>query len=57
MSTEREQVFSNVKKLITFERSQLEEDIIEAHKCLKAWWRNSLMQFGPFRKLKLKLKQ
>jgi hypothetical protein len=54
MSTEREQVFSNVKKLITSERSQLEEDIIEAHKCLKAWWRNSLMQFGPFRKLKLK---
>jgi hypothetical protein len=33
MSTEREQVFSNVKKLITSERSQLEEDIIEAHKC------------------------
>jgi hypothetical protein len=33
MSTEREQVFSNVKKLITFERSQLEEEVFEAHKC------------------------
>jgi hypothetical protein len=35
MSTEGKQVFSNVKKLITFERSQLEEDVIEAHKCLE----------------------
>jgi hAT family C-terminal dimerisation region len=44
MSTECERVFSSAKKLITPERNQLEEDIIEACECLKAWWRNSLEQ-------------
>jgi hypothetical protein len=33
MSTEFERVFSDVKKLITSERNQLEEDIIEACEC------------------------
>jgi hypothetical protein len=36
MLTECEQVFSSAKKLITPERNQLEEDIIEACECLKA---------------------
>jgi hypothetical protein len=54
MSTECERVFSSAKKLITPERDQLEEDIIEACECLKAWWRNSLIeqQFGYFKKQK-----
>jgi hypothetical protein len=37
MSTECERVFSSTKKLITPERNQLEEDIIETYECLKAW--------------------
>jgi len=47
------QSFSSVKKLITSERKQL-EDIIEACECLKAWWRNSLIeqQLGHFKKQK-----
>jgi hypothetical protein len=51
MSTECERVFRSAKKLITPKRSQLEEDIIEACECLKAWWRNSLIeqQFGHFK--------
>jgi hypothetical protein len=54
MSTECERVFSSAKKLITLERNQLGEDIIEACECLKAWWRNSLIeqQFGHFKKQK-----
>ena len=54
MSAECKRVFSNAKKLITPERNQLEEDIIEACECLKAWWRNSLIeqQFGHFKKQK-----
>jgi hypothetical protein len=36
MSTECERVFSSTKKLITPERNQLENDIIEACECLKA---------------------
>jgi hypothetical protein len=42
------------KKLITPERNQLEEDIIEVYECLKAWWKNSLIeqQFGYFTKQK-----
>src|SRR5947199_8712524 len=52
MSAECERVFSSAKKLITPERNQLEEDIIEACECLKAWWRNSLIeqQVGHFKK-------
>jgi hypothetical protein len=48
------QSFSSVKKLITSEKNQLEEDIIQACECLKAWWRNSLIeqQFGHFKKQK-----
>ena len=54
MSTECERVFSNAKKLITPERNQLREDIIEACECLKALWRNSLIeqQFRHFKKEK-----
>jgi hypothetical protein len=42
------------KKLITPERNQLEEDIIEVYEYLKAWWKNSLIeqQFGYFTKQK-----
>ena len=54
MSTECERVFSSAKKLITPERNQLEEDIIGACECLKAWWRNSLIeqQFEHFKQKK-----
>jgi hAT family C-terminal dimerisation region len=54
MSTEYERVFSSAKKLVTPERNQLVEDIIEACECLKAWWRDSLIgqQFGHFKKQK-----
>ena len=49
MSTECERVFSSTKKLITPERNALADDIIEACECLKAWWKNSLIeqQEGP----------
>jgi hypothetical protein len=54
MSTECERVFISVKKLLTLKRNQLEEDIIEACECLKAWCRNSPIdqQFGHFKKQK-----
>lgn len=54
MSAECERVFSSAKKLITPERNHLGEDIIEACECLKAWWKNSLIeqQFGHFKKQK-----
>ena len=54
MSTEYERVFSSAKKPITPERNQLGEDIIEACECLKAWWRNSLIEqrFRHFKKHK-----
>jgi hypothetical protein len=55
MSTEHEQVFSNVKKLITSERSQLEEDIIEAHKCLKAWWRPDRAAVWTFQEVEVEV--
>jgi hypothetical protein len=56
MSTECERVFSSAKKLITPERNQLGEDIIEACECLKGWGKNSLVeqQFGHFKKQKQK---
>src|SRR4030095_5704117 len=44
MSTECERVFSSAKKLLTPERNQLTEDIIEACECLKAWWKKGLIQ-------------
>ena len=52
MSTGYERVFNSIKKLITPERNHLGEDVIEACECLKAWWRNSLIeqQFGHFKK-------
>jgi hypothetical protein len=54
MSVRCERAFSSAKKLITPERNQLGEDIIEACECLKGWWRNSLIeqQFGHFKKQK-----
>ena len=54
MPTECERVFSSAKKLITPERNRLGENITEACECLKAWWRNSLIQqlFGHFKKQK-----
>ncbi len=33
-----------VEKLLTPERNQLTEDIIEACECLKAWWKKELIQ-------------
>src|SRR3954451_4045215 len=54
MSTECELPFSSAKKLITPERNQLAEDIIDVCEYLKAWWRKSLIeqQFGHFKKQK-----
>jgi hypothetical protein len=54
MSIEYERVFGGAKKLITPERNHLREDIIEACECLKAWWRNSLVEqhFGHFKRQK-----
>ena len=54
MSVEYKRVFSSAKKLITPERNHLGEDIVEACECLKAWWKNSLIeqQFGHFNKQK-----
>ena len=44
MSAECERVFSSTKRLITPDRNALAEDIIEAYECLKAWWKNSLIE-------------
>jgi hypothetical protein len=44
MSIECKRAFSSTKKLITPERNVLAEDIIEACECLKAWWKNSLIE-------------
>jgi hypothetical protein len=54
MLIECERVFGSVKELITPERNHRREDIIKACECLKAWWRNSLIeqQFGHFKKQK-----
>ena len=38
MSAECERVFSSAKLLISDTRNQLSVDIIEANKCLKAWY-------------------
>ena len=38
-SSECERVFSSAKLLITASRNRLHPDIIEANKCLKAWFR------------------
>lgn len=38
MSVECERVFSSTKEKITSSRNRLQEDIIEATECLKAWW-------------------
>jgi hAT family C-terminal dimerisation region len=38
ISVECERVFSSAKKLLTPARNNLQEDIIEATECLKAWW-------------------
>ena len=35
---------TTAKKLLTPERNQLMEDIIEACECLKAWWKKELIQ-------------
>src|SRR3954447_15117774 len=37
-ATECESTFSSAKKLVTPERDRLADDVIEACKCLKAWW-------------------
>src|SRR5438309_1717940 len=42
MSTKCERVFNSLKKLLTPERNQLAEDIIEACECLKLGGRRSL---------------
>ena len=51
ISVECKRVFSSAKKLITPKRNHFKEDIIEACECLKAWWKNSLIeqQFGYFK--------
>jgi len=44
MSAECERVFSSAKKMITAERNQLAEDIIQACECLKSWWDNGIIE-------------
>jgi hypothetical protein len=44
MSVECERVFSSAKKLLTPARNNLQEDIIEATECLKAWWDEEIIQ-------------
>lgn len=43
-SYECEQAFSSGKRLILLDRNALDDDLIEALKCLKAWWDNGLVQ-------------
>jgi hypothetical protein len=43
-SCECERAFSNVKKPITPERNSPGDNIIEALKCLRAWWKNGLIK-------------
>ena|SRR2546421_11664476 len=37
-SAECESLFSSAKKMITPERKRLQDDILEATECLRAWW-------------------
>jgi hypothetical protein len=46
MSAECERVFSSAKKMITPDRSGLNNDIVEACECLKYWWDNSLVLYN-----------
>jgi hAT family C-terminal dimerisation region len=43
ISAECERVFSSAGKMITPERNRLGDEIIEAGKCLKAWWDSGLI--------------
>jgi hypothetical protein len=43
MSAECERVFSSAKKMLTPERNGLQEDVLEAAECLRAWWKESLI--------------
>ena len=43
MSTECEGVFSGAKNTITSGRNALNDRVIEACECLKAWWRNKVI--------------
>jgi hypothetical protein len=44
LPVECERVFSSAKKLIAPARNHLQEDIIEATECLKAWWDEEIIQ-------------
>ena len=44
MSVECERVFSSAKKLLTLARNKLQEGIIEATECLKAWRDQEIIQ-------------
>ena len=43
-SCECERAFSSAKRLITPDRNALDDDLIEAVECLKAWWDNGLVK-------------
>jgi len=43
MSAGFEMVFSSAKKLITPEKNALQEDVLEAVECLRAWWKEDLI--------------
>ena len=44
MSAECERIFSSTKKLLTDSRNGLQEEIIEATECLKAWWDEGIIK-------------
>jgi hypothetical protein len=44
MSGECQRVFSSAKKMITAERNQLAEDIIQACEYFKSWWDNGIIE-------------
>jgi hypothetical protein len=43
-SSECERVFSSAKRLITPSRNKMNDDLIEAMECLKAWWSKNLLR-------------
>jgi hypothetical protein len=43
-SCECKRAFSSAKRLITPDRNVLDDDLIEALECLKAWWDNGLVK-------------
>jgi hypothetical protein len=43
ISDEPERVFSGVRRTVTWDRGQMEAEIIELRECLKHWKRNGIL--------------